>query len=98
LVAAVVLAGAVDCGAGVVAAGVVVEVTVGCVVVASVCVVVVVAGVCVVDPAACWFAFAAARLRLREPPAYACVASSDIAAITISVRMESPVIWSIPLT
>ena len=30
-----------------------------------------------------------ARLRPREPPAWACAASSDIAAIRISLRMET---------
>jgi hypothetical protein len=39
-----------------------------------------------------------ARLRPRGPPAWACVASSDIAAIRISLRTETPVIWSIRLT
>ncbi|RXH34302.1 hypothetical protein XH94_28845 [Bradyrhizobium zhanjiangense] len=29
--------------------------------------------------AACWFGFVAAKLRLRDPPACTCVASSDIA-------------------
>ena len=45
-----------------------------------------------------WLALVAARLRLREPPAWACVASSDIAAIKITLRMETLAIWSIRLT
>lgn len=48
--------------------------------------------------AAGWFALVAAKLRLRGPPANACVVSKDIAAIRISLRMETPVIWSIRLT
>jgi len=65
------------------------------------------AGACVVCGAAVgeagcsaagWFALVAARLRLRGPPAWASVASSEIAAIRISLRMETTVIWSIALT
>ena len=47
---------------------------------------------------ACWLELVVARLRLREPPAYASVASSDIAVIRTSLRMEIPVIRSIHLT
>ena len=39
-----------------------------------------------------------ARLKPRGPPAWACVASSDIAAIRTSLRIETPVISSVRLT
>ena len=48
--------------------------------------------------AAGWLALVDARLKLREPPAKACVASSDMAPIRISLRMTIPIIWSAHLT
>ena len=93
-VAVGVVAACVDVAGGV-EAGVVVAVrTFVCDVAAGACGAAVVAGC----SAAGWFALVAAKLRLRGPPANACVVSKDIAAIRISLRMETPVIWSIPLT
>ena len=56
------------------------------------------AGAVVAGCSACWLALLAARLKPRDPPAWTCVASSDIAAIRVSLRMTIPVIWSIHLT
>lgn len=47
-------------------------------------------GVCDFGGSAAASAGAAARLRLRDCPAKACVASREIAAIRISLRMSNP--------
>ncbi|WP_198024648.1 hypothetical protein [Bradyrhizobium sp. Cp5.3] len=79
--------------AGVVDVGVAVCVVVGCGV-ARDCVV---CGVRAAGVAGCSVAGWLAKLRLREP-AFAWVATSATAAISMSLRMEAPVIWSIHLT